>query len=127
MNFVVENWYIIVAFMCLGGLITAYGIKFFKSPSDEQIRKVREWLVLGVTEAEQRFGSGTGKLKLRAVYDMFLTKFPWLAATISFETFSDLVDSALIEMKAMLSQNKAVQEYVGGVENSEVRRLSNAN
>ena len=123
MSFIVENWYIIIAFICLGGVAGAYCTKVFNMPTDEQIKKVREWLVLAVTMAEQELGSGTGKLKLRYVYDMFLTKFPWLATTISFDTFSNLVDSALLEMRSMLKSNTAVQELVGGTDNTEVQRI----
>ena len=54
-----------------------------------------------------------GKLKLRYVYDMFLTKFGDLAKMISFEKFSELVDKALEEMKKILESNKKAQEYVG--------------
>ena len=123
MEFLVEYWYIIIAFMCVGGIFGVYVYKVFQMPTDEQMEKVREWLILAVTEAEKELGSGTGKLKLRYVYDMFLTKFPWLATVVSFETFSGLVDSALNEMRAMLAQNRAVQDYVGG-DNSEVQRMN---
>ena len=59
---------------------------------------------------------GTGKLKLRQVYDAFLTKFPWLAPVITFEQFSGLVDDALEEMRKLLEDNKAVQQLVTGEE-----------
>ena len=62
--------------------------------------------------AEKELGGGTGKLKLRYVYDLFLTKFNWLAKVISFEQFSDLVDEALEEMKRLLESNNAVKEIV---------------
>ena len=62
--------------------------------------------------AEKELGGGTGKLKLRYVYDLFLTKFNWLAKVITFEQFSDLVDEALEEMKRLLESNNAVKEIV---------------
>ena len=55
-----------------------------------------------------------GKLKLRYVYDMFVTKFPWLDDVISFEMVSMMVDDALEEMREMLETNKAVKEFVNG-------------
>ncbi len=67
-----------------------------------------------VTEAEKDLGGGTGKLKLRQVYDLFVTRFPWLAKIVSFELFSGMVDDALEEMREMLAQNKAVKELVEG-------------
>ncbi|MFR6482019.1 MAG: hypothetical protein ACLUPD_10785 [Anaerotignum faecicola] len=45
----------------------------------EQREKVKEWLLLAVTEAEKELGSGTGQLKLRYVYDLFLRRFPAVA------------------------------------------------
>ena len=79
-----------------------------------QLHKVREWLLYAVTMAEKELGSGTGKLKLRYVYDLFLTKFPWLARFVTFEMFSELVDKALEEMRPMLEQNEKVSELVNG-------------
>ncbi len=48
------------------------------------------------------------------VYDMFLTKFGWLAKIITFEKFSTLVDEALLRFKEMLKSNKAVKNIVEG-------------
>ena len=84
-------------------------------PRGAQLKKVREWLLLAVTQAEKELGSKTGKLKLRTVYDAFLTKFPWLAPVISFDRFSELVDDALEEMRDMLDKNEAVKALVEGV------------
>ena len=67
-----------------------------------------------VTEAEKELGGGTGKLKLRQVYDLFVTRFPWLAKIVSFELFSDMVDDALDEMREMLANNQAVKALVNG-------------
>lgn len=114
MKFIIEYWYIIVAFAVV---VVGAGIAvvwFFGLPRGAQLKKVREWLLLAVTQAEKELGNGTGKLKLRTVYDAFLTKFPWLAPVISFERFSELVDDALEEMKKMLEENQAVQSFVSG-------------
>lgn len=59
-------------------------------------------------------GGGTGQIKLRYVYDMFVARFAWLARVISFEAFSMMVDEALEKMKKMLESNKAMQELVNG-------------
>ena len=66
-----------------------------------------------MTEAEKELGSGTGQLKLRQVYDLFVQRFPAVAAVISFDTFSGWVDEALEQMREMLEQNQNVQKYVG--------------
>ena len=87
---------------------------FVKMPSDKQLNKVREWLLYAVTKAEKELGGGTGQIKLRYVYDMFVARFAWLARVISFEAFSMMVDEALERMKKMLESNKAMQELVNG-------------
>lgn len=112
MNQLIEYWPIIVALIVL--LATAGGIvfAFFKSPSKTQLEKVKAWLLWAVTQAEAELGSGTGKLKLRYVYDLFITKFRWISYLISFESFSDLVNEALNEMRDMLATNKAINELV---------------
>ena len=114
MKFIIENWFMIVA---LAAVVAAGGYAvytFTKMPSDKQMKKVREWLLYAVTKAEKKLGGGTGKIKLRYVYDMFVTRFTWIAKVIPFEVFSEMVDDALEEMRKMLEENKAVQELVNG-------------
>ncbi len=114
MKFITENWFIIVAVAAAGGSISYTIYSFVKMPSTKQLNKVREWLLFAVTKAEKELGGGTGQIKLRYVYDMFVARFTWLAKIISFEMFSMMVDEALEKMKTMLESNKAVQEFVNG-------------
>ena len=81
-------------------------------PSDKQLNKVREWLLYAVTKAEKELGAGTGKLKLRYVYDMFVARFEWLAKVITFDMFSMMLDEALEQMRTMLDSNEAVQKLI---------------
>ena len=112
MEFIINNWYIILALVAVLGVAAWYVYRYFNLPSEAQLAKVREWLLWAVTEAEKELGGGTGKLKLRQVYDLFVTRFPWLAKTVSFELFSSLVDDALDEMRDMLDKNEAVKAFV---------------
>ena len=114
MEFLIENWYIILAAMALGALAVVAVVRFFRLPREKQMENVRQWLLGAVTAAEKELGGGTGKLKLRQVYDAFLSKFPWLAPVVPFEQFSGLVDDALVEMRKLLADNKAVQQMVTG-------------
>lgn len=114
MNFIINYWYVVVA---VAAVLAAVGLTVYRCvglPGEAQLAKVREWLLWAVTEAEKELGGGTGKLKLRQVYDLFVTRFPWLARTVSFDLFAELVDDALDEMHDMLKSNKAVQALVGG-------------
>lgn len=83
MEFIINNWYIIVAGIAVLAVAGVAVYRYFGLPSDTQLAKVREWLLWAVTEAEKELGGGTGKLKLRQVYDLFVTRFPWLAKIVS--------------------------------------------
>ena len=114
MEFIINYWYIIMAIIAALVVVGVSIYRYFGLPSDAQLAKVREWLLWAVTEAEKELGGGTGKLKLRQVYDLFVTRFPWLAKIVSFELFSDMVDDALDEMREMLANNQAVKALVNG-------------
>ena len=97
---------IIVAIVIIAALFIVLAIK--------QPKKVKEWLLYAVIEAEKELGSGTGPVKLRSVYDMFITKFPKLSVFISFSTFSEWVDVALDYMEKLLTDNKDVKAIIKG-------------
>lgn len=115
MNFIVNNWELIAAILSIIIVTTVSVYKFFKKNKTDRLEDVKKWLLLAVTNAEKELGSGTGQLKLRSVYDEFVSKFPWVAKVTTFDEFSNLVDKALEEMDDMLKSNKAVQSYVGGI------------
>ena len=93
-------------------ILAAWLYIFLTRPSDDQITAVKAWLLLAVTNAERDLGGGTGKLKLRQVYDLFIQRFPYIARWISFDIFSGWVDEALDEMKRLLTSNQAIQDYI---------------
>lgn len=105
MDFIINNWFII--------LVAVIAMVIY---TEEQLKKLREWLIYAAAIAEKQFGSGTGALKLRHVYDMFIKMFPWLSMIIPFERFSEMVDSVLVKMDKMLDDNSAIQTYVKGTE-----------
>lgn len=112
LDFLMTNWQWIAGIIIIitAAIITL--IKFDKKTRDEQIHQVKEWLLYAVMEAEKELGSGTGALKLRFVYDMFITKFPLLVALIPFSTFSSFVDEALDKFKKLLATTPELQAYV---------------
>lgn len=117
MEFIIDNLYLFVVMAAVLTVLIVTTYRFFKLPTNEQIAAVREWLLMAVTDAEAQLGSGTGELKLRSVYDLFVVRFPWLAKVLSFSQFSELVDDALAEMEELLAENEKIRGYVkGGVE-----------
>lgn len=117
MELIIENWPLIVAALAVIAAVVVAVARFVGLPTEKQLAKVKEWLLWAVTEAEKDLGGGTGKLKLRQVYDLFVQRFPWLAKAVSFELFSSLVDEALKEMREMLDNNQAVKAFVEGPSN----------
>lgn len=111
-KFILENWYIVLAFVAAGAAVGIAVYHFMKQPKADQLKKVREWLLWAVIQAEKALGSGTGQLKLRRVYDLFVARFPWLAKIISFDMFGDMVKDALKEMQELLENNPAVAAYI---------------
>lgn len=113
LNWISENW---VSIIIAASLLIVAGHKillFARLPQDEKIKNIKVWLLYAVVEAERELGNKTGELKLRWVYDKAIERFAWLSIIVSFETFSIWVDEALEEMKKMLTDNKAVANYIG--------------
>lgn len=94
---------IIISILVIAGLIIR--IKTFFTED------LIEWLVDKVGDAESYFGSKTGQLKLRAVYDTFVSQRPIVAVFISFKTFSKLVDAALEKFQDMIENNEKIREW----------------
>ena len=114
MEFVINYWYVIVGIIAVL-IIAGFAVyKFAGLPTKSQVAKIKEWLLFAVTKAEQELGEKTGQLKLRTVYDLFVSKFPTTAKLVSFETFRGWVDEALVEMKKMLENNKHIETIVKG-------------
>lgn len=112
MEWIIDNWVLIVVAVAVVAAAIFAVYNFFKQPTSKQIQKVKEWLLYAVAKAEKELGGGTGRLKLRYVYDMFVNRFPWLVKVIPFEMFSTLVDEALEQLREMLSNNVAVQKLI---------------
>ena len=88
-------------------LIVTFLVKIIREP-----KTIKNWLVYACIQTEKTLGSGTGKLKLRTVYDMFINQFPFMSVLISFDTFSKWVDIALVEMREMIEKNEHIKEVI---------------
>jgi len=98
------TWYDVV-FIILAICVVAYALA---------TNKAKEWLKWAVCYAEEQLGSGTGQLKLRMVYDMFVEKFPVLASILPFGIFSKWVDLALEWMRDQLEKNENIRLTIAG-------------
>ena len=114
MEWIMHNWSLLVVIGAVCGCCFYYTKKFVQLPSETQIQKIKEWLLYAVIEAEAIYHEKTGQIKLRYVYDCFLSKFPSLVSVVSFEQFSTWVDEALEQMKHLISTNEAISNYIKG-------------
>lgn len=81
----------------------------------------KDWLVYAVSESEQLFGGGTGKLKLRYAYDLAIKAFPVLTKAISWRAFSECVDEALDIMRDMIKHNDNINAIITGKDDTDER------
>ena len=102
-----------ILLVLLGGAVIFID-NFIKAAKEKKIEMISEWLLLAVIQAEKELGNGTGQIKLRFVYDMFIAKFKYTSMLITFSQFSLMVDNALDKMRQMLSDNNNLKAYVDG-------------
>lgn len=102
----------IIIILIVAILICILVAGFLKLGKDKQIKIINEWLLLAVIKAEKELGDGTGQVKLRYVYDLFIDKFRFASTFISFNQFSILVDAALVIMREMVSNNDQIKNYI---------------
>lgn len=103
LTWLADNWYLII-------VAVAFLISFYVFITDK--KKVIEWLKWAVSQAEKELGSGTGQIKLRQVYDMFIERFPVFSKFIPFMMFSSWVDTALEFLKDQIEKNNKIKEFV---------------
>lgn len=108
----IQTIFYIGIFLILLGGICAFILFFLKLPVGTQKKKIKEWLIMLVSEIEKAYGSGTGQLKLRAAYDQFIQTFPFASLFISFDKFSKWIDEALDSMKHLIETNIQIDEYI---------------
>lgn len=102
---IIDNFWFIFSVLLIVSIFGYRIYNFFKAPTEQQLVQIKAWLLSEVILAEKEFGAGTGKLKLSIVYNEFISKFPWIAKIMTFESFSRYVDDALGEMKELLNDD----------------------
>lgn len=110
MEFIVEYWKTILA-LIIFVLFIATAICNLKREN------LRQWLRWAVAKAEQDLGGGTGELKLRKVYDLAVTRFPWVGTIYPFSFFKKDVEEALTWFKKQLESNESVTNIIKNNDN----------
>lgn len=111
---IIKNIGSIIGAIILIALVGLTIKEFIELGKEKQLEKVKEWLLYACIMAEKKLGGGTGQVKLRYVYDLFVEKFSFLKLLVTFEQFSEMVDEALVKMREMLEKNPNVAMFVEG-------------
>lgn len=99
MGFIMSNWSIMVAMVCVVVLAVQRILEFLALPTEKKIAELKERLLEWVRKAEADLGGGTGKFKLAQVYDQFCDKYPELKKHFTLAQFEAFVDEALEQME----------------------------
>ena len=114
MKWIVDNWSLLVVIIAAATVIFVFVRRFCELPTNEQAYRVKQWLLWAVIQAEREFKGGTGAIKLRCAYDMFIKAFPSIAPLVTFDLFKIWVDEALEQMKHLMETNKKISDYIEG-------------
>ena len=127
LNFLINYWYFIVIVIAILVISGVFIFNFLQKPSEQKLQNIKEWAIYACALAQAHLGSGTGQLKMRETYDMFISRFPDLVKIVPFEMYKNIAESALLEFKKMLENNPKVKELIleegdkkyGNTENSD--------
>lgn len=126
MQWLMDNWTLLASILAAAILASIKVKKYLQAEKEEQermkqeardklIRAVSDWLLRAVTEAEKDLGSGTGKLKIREVYEKAVGLFgPEFTEIISLERLDEMAQKPLEEMRELLDKNYKLRAYVEG-------------
>lgn len=112
LNFLINNWYLIIVAIAAIVVAGMFIYSFMQKPTPEKLQNIKEWAIYACALAQAHLGSGTGQLKMRETYDMFISRFPDLARIVPFEMYKGIAESALLEFKKMLENNPKVKELI---------------
>lgn len=128
MQWLIDNWTLLASIIAAAVLASIKVVKYTKMSAEEKaaaereardklIRAVSDWLLRAVSEAEKELGGGTGKLKIRAVYERAIEVFgPQIVNVITLEQLDEMAQKPLSEMRKMLESNSDAAKYVEGGE-----------
>lgn len=112
-KFVVNNWTILVAFICVIIFAVQRIWGFIALPTEKKKQEIKNRLLEWVREAEADLGSETGKFKLAQVYDKFCEQYPEIKKWFTLGEFNKLVDAALKEMQEAFENDRVKANALG--------------
>lgn len=112
-KFVVENWTMLVAFICVIILAAQRIWEFIALPTEKKKAEIKNRLLEWVREAGADLGSETEKFKLAKVYDKFCAQYPETKKWFTLEQLDELVNEALKEMQKTFENDKVKANALG--------------
>lgn len=112
-NWILGNWFLVVVFMCFFGCFILYIRKFFKLPTNEQIKVIKDFIYTLVLSAEKELGSSTGQAKLATVIQKFYSTCPIdLRKFMTEKMIIDFIEESVERMKKYFENNPVAQENI---------------
>ncbi len=105
LNWLIENWFLIVIFLCFFGKSIINTINFLLMEPNKRLLFIRENILNLVLKAEEQLGSKTGELKLKLVINLFYKKYPIARLIISETKLIEMIEESVTEMKNTLKEN----------------------
>lgn len=121
-----DNYVLVIAMVLAAMGLVIKTVKFFRQSEEDQkaqlkaevdniIDYIKRCLESLVTEAELKYGSGTGQIKKSEVYQRLLQLIPSLEqyildGDIAAEVIGELIDEAVSTLNKVAKKNQSVQE-----------------
>lgn len=103
----------IIMLIIVGFVVAMCVANFISMNKEDKIDILINWARAAVYEAEDRFGSGTGQIKLASVYNQAISIFPWLNKFLTYEEFDEkVVKVALSWLNKQIASNENVKELL---------------
>lgn len=103
----------LICFSIIGLIIALSIADFFTRSKEDRIEILINWAKKEVYEAEEFFGSGTGQLKLAAVYNIAIKQFPWLGKLLTYDEFNEkVVKPALKWLNEQIDKNMNIKQLL---------------
>jgi len=110
LNWLIENWFLIVIFLCFFGKSIINTINFLLMEPNKRLLFIRENILNLVLIAEKELGSKTGEMKLKLVITTFYKKYPFARLIFPENKLIELIEESVVEMKNILKYKEDLRQ-----------------
>lgn len=109
MELLIQYWDLALVVVCALVGVGYMAYKYTTLPTGKKKDLIREGLLELVIQAEQMYGSKTGKTKFEYVYNILANRFKWLKH-IPMSVVEQMINEALDEMREMLEKKEVLKK-----------------